>query len=143
MRVMYGGRLGRILAVYSNVHCPRCLTPQVQIISYLKGDPTWKCRHCKQVFSMPFKDPQPLEERQDIPPEVASMVNNDGFSLLKAWRKHLTLYQKDIAQKMGVTAVAVTNLEKKPTQALRPTTRQKLAKAMGIKPEQLDINLQK
>lgn len=54
--VLYGGRLGLILEKYPSVHCPICQTPQVQIVSYLSGDPEWRCRHCKQRFTMPFKD---------------------------------------------------------------------------------------
>ena len=54
----YGGRLGRILEVYPRVSCPVCQSPQVQIVSYLSGDPSWKCRKggCRQTFSMPFKE---------------------------------------------------------------------------------------
>ncbi|ELA6946673.1 hypothetical protein RBG11_004276 [Vibrio parahaemolyticus] len=54
--VMYGGRLGAILTKYYRVHCPICVSPQVQIINYITGDPAWKCRRCKQVFSLPFED---------------------------------------------------------------------------------------
>lgn len=56
MSVKYGGRLGAILEKYPRVHCPICATPQVQIINYNKGDPKWKCRKCKQQFTMPFND---------------------------------------------------------------------------------------
>jgi len=54
--VIYGGRLGYILSIYPKVHCPICQTAQVQITHYLSGDPKYKCRQCKQVFSLPFKD---------------------------------------------------------------------------------------
>jgi len=52
---MYGGRLGAILDKYNNLECPECSTKQVQIISYLSGDPEWKCRHCKHKWSLPFE----------------------------------------------------------------------------------------
>jgi transposase-like protein len=51
----YGGRLGRILKVHPNVQCEKCGTYQVQIVSYLEGDPEYKCRHCKFKFSLPYK----------------------------------------------------------------------------------------
>lgn len=54
--VIYGGRLGYILSVYPQVHCPICLTKQVQIVGYLEGPAQYKCRHCKQTFSMPVKE---------------------------------------------------------------------------------------
>lgn len=56
---IYGGRLGYIIGTYPKVHCPICQTPQVQLTHYLTGDPKYKCRHCKQTFSLPFK---PAEE---------------------------------------------------------------------------------
>ena len=52
--VIYGGRLGKITEQYPKVHCPICQTPQVQIIRYLTGDPEYKCRHCRQKFTLPF-----------------------------------------------------------------------------------------
>lgn len=53
---MYGGRLGRILKVYPQVQCEDCQSMQVQIISYLSGDPQYKCRKCKHTFTLPFND---------------------------------------------------------------------------------------
>lgn len=53
---MYGGRLGKILEAYPQVQCSNCKTFQVQITSYLQGDPEYKCRHCKHTFSLPFSD---------------------------------------------------------------------------------------
>lgn len=51
---MYGGRLGRIIKAIPEPSCPECKTKQVQIISYLIGDPEYKCRHCRHVFSLPY-----------------------------------------------------------------------------------------
>lgn len=51
----YGGRLGEILKKYPKVYCPVCLTSQVQIVNYLSGDAGYKCRHCRQNFTLPFK----------------------------------------------------------------------------------------
>ncbi|MGR5294781.1 hypothetical protein ACPV5U_08745 [Vibrio mediterranei] len=57
----YGGRLGYITSIYPKVHCPICQTPQVQITDYMSGDPEYKCRHCKQVFTLPFKEPEKVK----------------------------------------------------------------------------------
>lgn len=54
--ITYGGRLGKIQKVYPRVQCEKCGTFQVQIINYLRGDPKYKCRHCKHVFTLPFSD---------------------------------------------------------------------------------------
>jgi len=56
MSANYGGRLGRIISVYPKVQCNNCGTYQVQIVSYLEGDPEYRCRHCKFQFTLPFKD---------------------------------------------------------------------------------------
>nr|WP_321458660.1 helix-turn-helix transcriptional regulator [uncultured Vibrio sp.] len=139
MAVNYGGRLGHILRIYKNVHCPMCKTPQVQIINYTKGDPKWKCRHCKQVFSMPFTDPKPLKDRDDIPSEVVELMKWDEYSLLKAWRVHLGITQLEIAARIGnASATSLTVLERKNTRDIKEVTRIKLAKALNIKPSQLD-----
>lgn len=52
----YGGRLGRVIAAFPKQECPKCYSPQVQIISYLSGDPEWKCRKCKHIFTRVFED---------------------------------------------------------------------------------------
>ncbi len=54
MTSRYGGRLGQIIDRYPRVFCPICQTPQVQIVHHLHGDAGYKCRHCKQEFSLPF-----------------------------------------------------------------------------------------
>ena len=56
MSNIYGGRLGDILNKYNKMECPNCKTKPVQLIIYNSGDPTWKCRHCKNVWSRPFTD---------------------------------------------------------------------------------------
>ncbi len=138
MGVNYGGRLGQILKAYKNVHCPICKTAQVQIISYLEGDPEWKCRHCKQRFSMPFVDPIPLKDHKDIPVEVKALMYLDDYSLLKAWRVHLGITQTELIKRMGCTSRSMmSRLESKDTDHLRESTRDKLAKALGIKSRQL------
>lgn len=58
MAVSYSGRLGEVIKMYPKVQCFECDTFQVQIISYLEGDPEYKCRHCKHKFSLPFKEEQ-------------------------------------------------------------------------------------
>ncbi|KMV28824.1 hypothetical protein AB733_21585 [Photobacterium swingsii] len=52
----YGGRLGRIINTFPRVSCPLCGTRQVQIINYTSGDPKYRCRHCKQIFTLQYKD---------------------------------------------------------------------------------------
>ena len=63
----YAGRLGRIIKQYPKVQCHKCNTFQVQIVSYLEGDPKYKCRHCKHKFTLPFEDSvEELEEDKNV-----------------------------------------------------------------------------
>ncbi|AUR83562.1 hypothetical protein NVP1037O_02 [Vibrio phage 1.037.O._10N.261.52.F7] len=59
MACNYGGRLGEIMKAFPQVSCPCCQTKQVQITSYLSGNPLYKCRKCKQVFELEFKGETP------------------------------------------------------------------------------------
>lgn len=54
MPCVYGGRLGRIIKMYPKVQCKECGTFQVQLVSYLEGDPKYKCRRCKHKFTLPY-----------------------------------------------------------------------------------------
>ncbi len=65
MNNIYGGRLGKIIDKYPKVQCPICMTPQVQIINHLRGDVEWKCRHCKQRFTMPFNEDEDIVENKN------------------------------------------------------------------------------
>jgi len=58
------------------------------------------------------------------------------FNLLKAWRKHLRLTQKEVAQRAGITQSALSQMERMATNN-RTATLEKLAKAMGIEAGQL------
>lgn len=71
-----------------------------------------------------------------IPPEVFCMVVRDGLSLIRAWRRHLGLSQGEVAKRIGITQSGYARYEvvKRPHKA----TRKKIAKALGISPEQLE-----
>ena len=56
MPVKYGGRLGAILEKYPKTTCPKCHSPQVQIVNHLVGDSGWRCRKCRHEFELEFND---------------------------------------------------------------------------------------
>lgn len=58
MSVLYGGRLGKIMAKYptNSLCCSNCESQQLQIINYLSGDPKYRCRKCRYTFTLPFED---------------------------------------------------------------------------------------
>lgn len=71
-----------------------------------------------------------------IPHEVLSKTV-DGETPMKAWREHLGLTQAEIAKSIGVSQSSYAQTEA--SAAPRKSTREKVAKALGIKPEQLDF----
>jgi len=68
----YGGRLGRIIKKHPKVPCKECDTYQVQITSYLKGDPQYRCRRCKHTFSLPFED----SGKDDVEAAIDKLMKN-------------------------------------------------------------------
>ena len=71
-----------------------------------------------------------------IPHEVVERVIEKEFNLLKAWRKHLGLTQKEVAKRAGITQSALSQMERMETNH-RTATLEKLARAMGIEASQL------
>lgn len=71
-----------------------------------------------------------------IPSEVVSLIFDNGFTPARAWREYLQLSQEECARKLGISQAAYSQLET--SNNPRKTTRNKLATALGINPEQLD-----
>lgn len=72
-----------------------------------------------------------------IPHEVAAMVLEKGYSVLKAWRRYLRLNQSEAAAKIGVSRAALSQIES--NERNQAGTLQKVAAAYGLSVEQLDI----
>ncbi|PIT34467.1 helix-turn-helix domain-containing protein [Snodgrassella alvi] len=70
------------------------------------------------------------------PSEVVSLIFDNGFTPARAWREFLQLTQEECARKLGISQAAYSQLET--SNNPRKTTRNKLATALGINPEQLD-----
>lgn len=71
-----------------------------------------------------------------IPSEVVSLIFDNGFTPARAWREYLQLTQEECARKLGISQAAYSQLET--SNNPRKTTRNRLATALGINPEQLD-----
>lgn len=69
-----------------------------------------------------------------VPHEVVSRMV-DGASAARAWREHLNLTQTEMAQRMGITQAANSQLES--STRLRNGSRAKIAHALDIRPGQL------
>jgi predicted transcriptional regulator len=72
-----------------------------------------------------------------IPHEVVSMMVDRDWTVTRAWREHLGLTQEQLAERLGVSQSAYSQQES--SRKIRAATRRKIAEALGILPEQLDV----
>lgn len=75
-------------------------------------------------------------DRNLIPHDVVSRTV-DGSTPARAWREHLGLTQADMAERLGISQPAYAQQEAR--EHLRRSTLEKIARALGINIEQLDI----
>lgn len=73
-----------------------------------------------------------------IPHEVVELTVESGFSPIRAWREHLGLTQNQVARRMGISQPTYARHER-PEAKLRASTLKKVADAMGLVTEQLDV----
>lgn len=71
-----------------------------------------------------------------IPHEVVSRIV-DGATPIRAWREYLELTQEQVAGRLGISQPAYAQQES--VARPRKLTREKIAQAFGIRPDQLDI----
>jgi DNA-binding XRE family transcriptional regulator len=72
-----------------------------------------------------------------VPSEVVDAFFDKNISATKAWREHLSLTQAEMSKRLGMTQGAYSQLEAK--KAIRKSSREKIATALGIDPIQLDF----
>lgn len=78
-----------------------------------------------------------IPEGGAVPHEVVERHIEQDISYLRAWREYLGYTQAEVALRAGITQAALSQMENGESK-LRKSTRQKLAMALGINPEQLD-----
>lgn len=76
------------------------------------------------------------DEEVFLPHEVVVMHIQDQMPLIRAWREHLGLSQREVAGRMGISQAAYAKMEK-PGATARVVTLKKIAAAMGVEWEQL------
>ena len=76
------------------------------------------------------------DESAAIPLAVSKAANMEGKSLVRAWREYKGLSQADMAERMGISRPAFSQLEAKGAN-LRATTVHRLAAALDVSWEQL------
>lgn len=76
-------------------------------------------------------------EEPTIPHEVIKIIAYHGATPTQAWREYLNLTQAEVAEKMGISQAAYSQMET--AKKNRKATLQKIAEAMGIDYLQLQI----
>lgn len=109
-------------------------TEHVQILRDAGGHPAFAV--------MPFADYQTFKlgipkSETLIPNHVVNLALDNDISAARAWREYLELTQAQIAKRMGITQSAYAQLEGR--KISRKSTREKVARALGIEAEQLDF----
>lgn len=78
----------------------------------------------------------PKDDDAIIPNDVVERMVIGGKSIVRAWREHFKLSQKEMAGRIGITQAAYSQMEKSPDK-LRKDTLEKIAYAMGISGQQI------
>ena len=76
-------------------------------------------------------------EARDLIPQGVIERTIEGASPARAWREDLGLTQAEIAKRLGISQPAYAQQEN--SDRLRKSSREKIAGALGILPEQLDF----
>ena len=95
------------------------------------GEPAFAVIPCDDFLELVGKE----DAEPTIPHTVVGLVIENGWNLLKAWRKHLALSQKELADRAGISQPALSQMER--SDNLRAETVEKLANALGIEAAQL------
>ncbi len=103
----------------------------IQILKDAKGKPAFAV--------IPYAEYLSLSKlhASTVPNAVVNNVINKDMTPIRAWREHLGLTQTEIARRLGISQSAYAQQEAKET--VRKSTREKIANALGIAPEQLAI----
>jgi DNA-binding XRE family transcriptional regulator len=87
---------------------------------------------------MPYSDYlHAYEKERDLIPHDVVGRSLDGATPVRAWREHLGLTQEDMAARLNIAQPSYAKQEA--SDKLRKSSREKIAAAMGISPDQLDF----
>ena len=107
----------------------------VQIIDY-NGLPAFALVPYQDYLEL-VKHKQTDVTRDLIPHEVVSYMIDNNATAAKAWREFKGLTQAQIAERLGITQSAYAQMET--SDKIRKQTKQKIADALGVSFDQLDI----
>lgn len=108
-------------------------------------------RMCLQMAEVDDETDEDLEDIEvehdeydnvELPGEVCDVMHNENVSLQAAWRILRGLSQQKVAEKLGISQSAVSQLEAADSRPQK-RTREKLAAIYGCKQEQISLYLPK
>jgi len=109
----------------------------VQFIAGKDGAPEYAVIPFKVFQTLCNHKEREFNEKETIPHEVIKIIAHQGVTPIQAWREYLNLTQAEIAEKMGITQAAYSQMET--VKKNRKATLQKIAEAMNIDYLQLKI----
>jgi DNA-binding XRE family transcriptional regulator len=109
---------------------------KIQIINGPDGKPAFVViPYAEYVQTHPAADVD--ADEVTVPHDVVARILEQQMTPVRAWREHLGLTQAEVADRIGITQGAYAQQESAPKN--RKATREKIAAALGIMPEQLDV----
>ncbi|MGI5065543.1 helix-turn-helix domain-containing protein [Treponema putidum] len=109
----------------------------VQFIAGKDGRPEYAVVPFKVFQTLCNHKTKQRENDITIPHEVVEKIILNETSPIQAWREYLNLTQTELAEKIGITQAAYSQIEK--AKKNRKATLQKIAEAMNIDYLQLKI----
>ena len=110
---------------------------EAQFIAGKDGRPEYAVIPFKVWQTLFSEKIQQKEDNITIPHEVVEKIILDDTSPIQAWREYLNLTQAEVAEKMGITQAAYSQMET--AKKNRKATLQKIAEALNINYLQLKI----
>jgi len=90
------------------------------------------------VKSKPSRRPPRVPADGTIPHEVVMLMSGNGWSIARAWREYLGVTQTDMAIRLGIRQPSYAAMEA-PGANPRRSTRERIAAALGIQFDQIDV----
>ncbi|OOH89863.1 hypothetical protein BMT54_05355 [Pasteurellaceae bacterium 15-036681] len=118
------------MTIHTNLH-----NANVQIVNDQNGMPLVAVLPYDYYLSL-VSTPRQTEELT-VPHEIVGEVLIKEIPPIKAWREYLGLTQAEVAARLGISQPAYAKYEK--SHSLRKITKEKIAKALGISPIQLEF----
>ena len=109
----------------------------VQFIAGQDGRPEYAVVPFKVFQKLCNHKVREFNEKETIPHEVIKKIHLEDMGAIQAWREYLNLTQAEVAEKMGITQAAYSQMET--AKKNRKATLQKIAEAMNIDYLQLRI----